>query len=114
RACAFGARIGATHRWAGLSAIVALLVTAGFAVVPVLRARVIGWLGTGGVPLNEANLYGRIVNELQPLDLLAAFAQERWFYLPAAMAALAAVWIWRRASRPGDPFLVVTAIGYGL
>jgi len=114
RACAFGVRIGATHRWAGLSAIVALLVTAGFAVVPVLRARVIGWLGTGGVPLNEANLYGRIVNELQPLDLLAAFAQERWFYLPAAMAALAAVWIWRRASRPGDPFLVVTAIGYGL
>ncbi|HOT01258.1 MAG TPA: hypothetical protein PLY66_09660 [Acidobacteriota bacterium] len=114
RAHAFGERLGKTRRWAGLGAAAALLVAAGFAVVPVLRVRAIGWLGTGGVPLNEANLYGRIVNELQPLDLLAAFAPERWFYLPAALAALTAVWIWRRAALPGDPFLIVAGAGYGL
>jgi len=114
RAHAFGERLGKTHRWAALGVGFALVVAAGFAAVPLLRARVTGWLEPGGVPLNEASLYGRIVNELQPLDLIAAFAQERWFYLPAALVALAAVWIWRREAWPGDPYLAVAAAGYGL
>jgi len=114
RARRFGETLGDARRWAGLGVGVVLLVAAGFAVVPVLRVRAIGWLSTGGVPLNAANLYGRIVTELQPLDLPAAFTPERWFYLPAVLAALAAVWMWRRAARPGDPFLVVASVGYGL
>jgi hypothetical protein len=68
----------------------------------------------GELPLDKATLFARVVSELQPLDLPAAFAMERWSYLPAVLAGLAILWAWRRDARPRERFLAVAAAGYGL
>jgi hypothetical protein len=107
-------RLRPCWRWCLLAGLAAVEILAAHAIIPMLRIRVDTWLDPGRTPLNAANLYGRMVAELQPFSLVNAFEPYRHFILPAVLFALLLTWLVRPSARPQTAFLPLTAAALGL
>ncbi len=111
---AWAGRWSPRRRWALLAAATATAVVTAHGIAPSLRIRVNTWLNPGFTELSPANLYGRIVAELQPFSFTDAFAPFRYWYLPVVLGLLALAWIFRPAARPRGALLPLAAAGFGL
>jgi hypothetical protein len=111
---AWSGRLSPGKRWGLLAGLTAAGLLVAHAVIPFLRVRVESWLKPGVTPLTTATLYGRLVAELRPVNWGEIFQIPYYFYLPAVLAGLALVWIFRPAARPRDPFLPLATAAFGI